>query len=82
MKQLKTAPPSGQSCPPFHNLWSATLISTPRRNGVLFGRHPARGQIADHRPPQAIAGVATAGTAPWLLPLVGGSSWTGTTGRC
>jgi MFS family permease len=54
----------------FHNLWAANLIST-LGDGMLLAVIPlmAKSLTAD---PQLIAGVATAGSAPWLLALLGG----------
>lgn len=54
----------------FHRLWSANLVST-LGDGMLLAVIPlmAKALTAD---PQLIAGVATAGSAPWLLALLGG----------
>jgi MFS family permease len=54
----------------FHYLWSASLIAT-LGDGVLLAAMPlmAKSLTVD---PQLIAGVATAGTVPWLLALVAG----------
>ncbi|MDX3187821.1 MFS transporter [Streptomyces sp. MN03-5084-2B] len=54
----------------FHFLWSASLIAT-LGDGVLLAALPLLAKsLSDD--PQLIAGVATAGTVPWLLALVAG----------
>lgn len=65
-----TAPPRTKLPGAFHYLWSASLIAT-LGDGVLLAALPlmAKSLTAD---PQLIAGVATAGTVPWLLALVAG----------
>jgi MFS family permease len=65
-----TAPPRTKLPGEFHYLWSASLIAT-LGDGVLLAALPlmAKSMTAD---PQLIAGVATAGTVPWLLALVAG----------
>jgi MFS family permease len=65
-----TAPPRAKLPGEFHYLWSATGIAT-LGDGVLLAAIPlvAKSLTDD---PQLIAGVATAGTVPWLLALVGG----------
>jgi MFS family permease len=65
-----TASPPTKLPRQFHYLWSASLIST-LGDGALLAAIPlmAKSLTAD---PQLIAGVATAGTAPWLLALFGG----------
>jgi MFS family permease len=67
-----TEPPAAKLRLPrqFHYLWSASLIST-LGDGALLAAIPllAKSLTTD---PQLIAGVATAGTAPWLLALFGG----------
>jgi MFS family permease len=69
MTQVAT-PTSTKLPAAFHYLWSASLIAT-LGDGVLLAAVPlmAKSLTAD---PRLIAGVATAGTAPWLLALLGG----------
>jgi predicted MFS family arabinose efflux permease len=64
------AQPSTRLPGAFHNLWAANLVST-LGDGMLLAVIPlmAKSLTAD---PQLIAGVATAGSAPWLLALLGG----------
>ena len=65
-----TAPPRAKLPGQFHYLWSASLIST-LGDGALLAAIPltAKSLTTD---PQLIAGVATVGSAPWLLALFGG----------
>jgi MFS family permease len=64
------ARPSTRMPGEFHYLWSASLIAT-LGDGVLLAAIPlmAKSLTAD---PQLIAGVATAGTMPWIFALVAG----------
>lgn len=64
------APPRAKLSGQFRYLWSASLIST-LGDGALLAAIPlmAKSLTVD---PQLIAGVATVGSAPWLLALFGG----------
>jgi MFS family permease len=64
------APPKAKLPGQFRYLWSASLIST-LGDGALLAAIPlmAKSLTVD---PQLIAGVATVGSAPWLLALFGG----------
>ncbi|SDI10305.1 Predicted arabinose efflux permease, MFS family [Actinokineospora alba] len=70
MTQTAAAPARTKLPGAFHYLWGASFIAT-LGDGVLLAALPlmAKSLSAD---PQLIAGVATAGTAPWLLALVVG----------
>jgi MFS family permease len=63
-------PPGAKLSGQFRYLWSASLIST-LGDGALLAAIPlmAKSLTVD---PQLIAGVATVGSAPWLLALFGG----------
>jgi len=63
-------PPTAKLSGQFRYLWSASLIST-LGDGALLAAIPlmAKSLTVD---PQLIAGVATVGSAPWLLALFGG----------
>jgi MFS family permease len=67
---VTAAPPRTKLPGQFHYLWSASLIST-LGDGALLAAIPlmAKSLTVD---PQLIAGVATVGSAPWLLALFGG----------
>jgi len=71
MTEVSAAPRAKQKLPAqFQYLWTASLIST-LGDGALLAAVPLLAKSLT-RDPQLIAGVATAGSAPWLLALVGG----------